>query len=445
MKTLTKLTLGAAIAVMTGFSAMAQQINPLENPNYGATPEERKTNWGILTWQSDAAKIQDWDTAAYYTGVLLKAAPAAHSSIYVNGANAYRNRIQRATSPEQKEMLIDSLMLIYDMRAKYFGDHPTQGTAYILETKASMYNALNQLDGANVRKFYKEAIDAAGDAVKPSLVIQYFQQMVNGFGATDITSEELIASYEELTPLVAKGTREEQDQLTSMLASSGAADCAVLEDLFTRQLAEKPGDLDILKKAFGLMTMAKCDSDFYISVGEQLYKLEPTSNIAIGLAVLFENRKQYDRAIPYLNEQLETETDLSAKADLYVRIAASEYGQNRFSATAQNARQAIALNPANGYAHMLLANSYIGGQSGCSDFTRSAVVWLAYDEYVRARDALTGDSSAAGVLELINGQIASCRANFPTNEDIFMYGHQVNGSYTVNCGWISGTTTVRAR
>jgi tetratricopeptide (TPR) repeat protein len=431
------------MAVVVGASAMAQQVAPLEDPNYGATLEERKTNLGNLNWLGDAAKARDWDAVANYTRMLLSAAPAAHSSLYANGANAYKNKIQRATSVAEKKVLLDSLMLIYDMRAQYFGNHPTQGTPYILEQKASAYLSFNSLDGANVRKFYKDAVDAAGDGVKPLLVLTYFQQLVTGLKAVEITSEQLLEEYERLLPLMANGTQEEQDSFTGLLATSGAADCGVLEELYTKQLAEKPGDLDLLKKAFNLMSMAKCDSDFYISVGEQLYKLEPTSNIAIMLAELFENRKEFSRAIPYLNEQIETETDPVNKADLYVRIAASELGQNRYSGVAQSARQAIALNPANGHAHYLLANAYIGGQGACSDFNRSAVAWLAYDELVRAREALTGDTT--GVLERVNNLMASCRASFPSNEDIFMYGHQIGGSYNVSCGWISGTTTVRAR
>ncbi len=274
-------------------------------------------------------------------------------------------------------------------------------------------------------------------------MLLYFQQLVNGYKAVEVTPEDLLTAYEQLSPLMENASQEEKDGFTSLLATSGAADCGVLEELYTKELASKPGDLELLKKAFGLMSMANCDGDFYISVAEQLYKLEPTSNIAIRLATLFEKREQFDRAIPYLNEQIGTETDASAKSDLYVRISASELGQRRYSAAAQAARQAISLNPNNGFAHMFLGNAYLGGQAGCSDFNRAAVSWLAYDEFARAREALAGDTS--GALESLSSLMAGCRANFPSNEDIFMYGHSIGASYSVSCGWISGSTTVRAR
>lgn len=429
------------MVVMGIASAMAQ--SGLEDPRYGATPEERRKNLGDLNWLSDEVTARNWDAAAVYVRSLMQNAPAANSAIYAHGATVYRNKIQRATSVAEKNALVDTLMMIYDKRVENFGNHPTQGTAYILGLKARDYLNYNPLNGANVRKYYKEAVDAAGGAAKPDVVLVYFQQMVNGFKAVEVTPEEILIVYEELAPMMAAATPEERDGFTTLFATSGAADCGVLEELYTKQLADNPGDLELLKKAFTLMSMANCDSDFYISVGEQLYKLEPTSNIAIRLATLFEKRQEFPKAVPYLNEQLESETDPSAKSDLYVRVSASELGQNRYSAAAAAARQAINLNPDNGFAHMCLGNAYLGGQAGCSDFNRAAVSWLAYDEFSRAREALAGDTT--GTLEAVTNLMARCRANFPSNEDVFMYGHQVGASYSVNCGWISGSTTVRSR
>jgi tetratricopeptide (TPR) repeat protein len=216
----------------------------------------------------------------------------------------------------------------------------------------------------------------------------------------------------------------------------------VLEELYTKEFAAKPGDVDVLTKAYTLMSMAGCTSDFYISVGEQYYAVKPSTDVAIRLATLFENKQQYDKALQYLTPMIESETDPTAKSNLYVRVAASELGQKSNSAAAQAARQAIALDSNNGAAHMLLAEADIGGASGCSGFGAQTVFWLAYDELVRARDSFAGD---AAMQEAANSRMGSVRGNFPTTEDAFMYGVQNNSSYTVSCGWVSGTTTARTR
>jgi hypothetical protein len=72
------------------------------------------------------------------------------------------------------------------------------------------------------------------------------------------------------------------------------------------------------------------------------------------------------------------------------------------------------------------------------------VFWLAYDELARARSAFAGNEEQ---LRKVEQRMAICRSNFPTFEDGFMYveGYTDGKSYTVDCGWIKGTTTIRSR
>jgi tetratricopeptide (TPR) repeat protein len=440
MKKIAKIALGVALMIVAGTSAVAQSF--LEDPRYGSTPEERKTNVGNLNWLQDAVNAKNWNDAANYIRVLMNAAPAASQNLYIWGATTYTNKAARATSVDEKKTYVDSVMLIYDRRAQNFGSDPNRGTPYILQQKANAYLGLSPMDRAGVRKFYKDAVDASGNAPKSDLVLAYFQQMVNDYKSTQVTPEELLGAYGHLAPFMENATAEEKDGFTGLFATSGAADCGVLEDLYTKELAAKPGDVDVLSKAFGLMSMAGCDSDFYLSVGEQYYAAKPSSDVAIRLATIFEKKEQFDKAIPYLNEQIESETDPAAKSNLYVRIAASELGQKRYSAAAQAARQAVALESGNGYARMFLAEAYLGGAAQCGGFAGQTASWIAYDEFVRARDAFAGD---AAMQEAMTKRMGNCAANFPTTEDAFMNGIQNGDSYTVRCGWISGTTTARTR
>lgn len=439
MKTFTKFALVAAITLVAGASAVAQ--NFLEDPKYGSTPDERKTNVGKLNFLSDAVAAKNWTVAAGYIRDLMNDAPSASQALYQHGTNTYKQLAARATSLAQKKVYVDSVMLIYDRRVEYFGNN--QATP-ALQLKARDYAALNPMDRAGVRRFYKEAVDASGAAVKSGFVLEYFQQLAIDLKGNEITSEDLLAAYEELTPLMENAPAEDKDAFTGLFATSDAANCNVLEELFTKKLAEKPGDLDELTKAYNLMSRAGCDSEFYTSVAEQYYAAKPSSEVAIRLAMIFETSEQYDKALHYLNEMIVSETDPAAKSNLYVRVAASEQGLKRYSASAQAARQAISLNSDNGAAHMLLAEAYIGGASGCSGFHAQTVFWLVYDELVRARDAFAGNPE---MQDAASSRMASCRGNFPTKEDAFMYvnGYQDGQSYTVSCGWVSGTTTTRSR
>lgn len=441
MKKLIKIAVAAVMVFGMAFPVVAQQSHE-ENPLYGDTPEERTENLKKLNFLRDEIMNKNYAEAAVFLKDLMNDAPAASANIYIWGATIYKNKAARAKSIAEKKGFVDSVMMVYDRRVQYYGEHPTRGAAYIRQLKARDYASLDPLDREGVRKYYKEAVETAG--ATPEVAVEYFQQLVNDFKGYEIEAEFLLSEYEKLLPLMATGSEEEKTGFETLFASSGAASCENLEALFAPQLAADPNNVEILRKAFNLMSITQCNSDFYLSVGESYYALEPSSNVAIPLASAFENRQEYDKALKYLNEMVETETDPIAKANLYVRIAASELGAKHGAAAAQAARQAIALNSENVYAHLFLSEAYISGSSGCSGFNASAVFWLAYDELARARQ-LAGDD--AGLLSTIDQRMANCRANFPTLEEGFMYvkDYQDGKSYTVNCGWVSGTTTIRSR
>ncbi len=440
MKKIIRITVAAAMVVGAGVSAFAQ--NHEEDPRYGKTPQERTENLKKLNFLKDEINNKNYQDAAVYLKDLMNDAPAASSNIYIWGATIYKSKAAKAKSVAEKKVYVDSVMLIYDRRAQYYGDSPTRGVAYIRQMKARDYMSLNPLDREMVRNFYKEAADSPGAA--PEIAIEYFQQLVNDFKGYDVESDYLIGEYERLLPLMTGASIEEKNSFETLFASSGAASCENLEALFSKELAADPNNLDILTKAFNLMSMTGCDSDFYISVAERYYAQQPSTNVAIRLASAFENRHEYGKALKYLNEMVGAESDPASKSNLYVRIAASELGAKHTSNAAQAARQAIALNPDNGFAHLFLAEAYIAGTGGCSGFHASTVFWLAYDELGRARQAFAGDTAQ---LAAVDARMANCRANFPTFEEGFMYveGYQDGKSYTVNCGWISGTTTIRSR
>ncbi|MDR0907872.1 MAG: enzyme of heme biosynthesis [Rikenellaceae bacterium] len=445
MKFILKLVGVAAFLLGAGLHSVNAQSH-LEDPRYGATPEERTENLKLLNFLRDEINNKNYAGAAEYLKEIMNTAPAASSNIYIWGATIYKNKAARAKSVEEKKIYVDSVMLVYDRRAQYYGDDARRGRDYIKQLKARDYLSLNPLDREGVRRLYKEAVQEGGATTSPAFVVEYLQQLVNDFKGYDIEADALLGEYELLSPLMANASEEDKNNFEALFAGSGAASCENLEALYVKELAEKPGDVDVLRKAFNLMTATGCESDFYLNVAEQYYALEPSSQVAIRLASVFENKQDYSSALKYLDEMIETETDPAAKSDLYVRVAASQLGAGRSAAAAAAARQAISLDPSSGFGHLFLAEAYIAGSSGCSGFHANTVFWLAYDELARARSAFAsaGDDKQT---RTVDQRMANCRANFPTFEEGFMYveGYEDGKSYTVDCGWIKGTTTIRSR
>ena len=95
-----------------------------QDNRWGATPEEREQNALHANYLKEELANKNYNAAAGYYQALVKACPAASLSIYQRGAILYRTKIARAKSLAEKEMMVDSLMSVYDTRLKYFADHP---------------------------------------------------------------------------------------------------------------------------------------------------------------------------------------------------------------------------------------------------------------------------------------------------------------------------------
>ncbi len=437
MKKFRLVLLLAVMAAGSVFNAAAQNFR--DDPRYGNTPEEREENVKFYQFFQNAYNDKQYNEAVGYMQHLLEKAPKVSINLYINGLSIYRNKIARATSKSEQQQYIDSVMMLYDMRIEHFPTHNTVGKTYV--NKARDFSAYNPLDHMGAAKLYAEALDFNGESVEPKVALEYFNQIAEAYKADEIEAPAVMDAYTKYLAIAEKDA-ETKDQYDALLVSSGAADCDNLNALFRAQLAETPDDESLLARAFTFMSRAQCNSDFYFEVAERYYEKNPAADVAMLLAQSFEAKEDYDKAVKYLREAIANETDVVTKANLCVRAAGAELSAKDYPAAASFAREAISVNPGNGYAYMVLAQAYAMGSSACSGFERQSVFWLVVDTLSKAREAFADD---AAQLETVNKQISSYVGNFPSKEDAFFLGINDGSSYTVRCGWISGTTTVRTR
>lgn len=437
----------AAVLIMAAIGASAQDYS--SDPRYGSTPEERNKNVLELQFFNDAYNNKDWDTALKHLRPLLQGAPKATENLYIKGATIYKNKIARATSVAEKRAYIDTLMMIYDQRVANYGDHPERGLDYILSNKAKDFLTYNPADRAAVREHFKKAMEAGSLKVDPELMVIYFNELSNDYKNDEIEADFYISEYERLGAMFdvnSDAGKEAKNTFEALFVQSGAASCENLEKIYRPKLAAAPDDVELYKKVFNMLGRAKCNNDFQLEVGEKLYALQPDSDVAVILAVTFEERKEFTKALKYLNENVAHESDPVKKSNLLVRIAASQLGNNNARSAADYCRQAADANPDNGYAYLILGQAYAVGVSGCTDFEKRAAYWLVYDTLAKARAMLaSGDAEAQEQAKNLESQMGSYRAGFPTKEDCFFRDLKPGDGYTVNCGWVSGRTTVRER
>lgn len=411
-------------------------------PEWGenATAAEREENVRIFNFFTDAYNNNDYTKALEYMYTLIENCPKARSSVYANGQNIYRKLIARSRTLEEKGAHIDALMKLYDYRLAAFADDKEYGEVYILKNKAKDYYKYRSEDKQGMLQLFRKAIeiDPESDA---TFINQYFTVLVEEYKDFNVETDHFMGEYEFMAAKMDVVTDPEaKATFDALLISSGAADCANLEKIFSERLANNPDDESQIERAFKLLTRNSCQSEFYLMVGEKFYAMEPSTTTAQILSAAFEANKNYDKALEYLRAAVEMESDPMLKSNLCVQIAGTELAAGAIREAANYANQAIEYNANNGSAYLCLAQSYVDGATSCDDFGKQTVFWLAYDMVAKARGCFEGDEAQ---VELCNSLMNTYRTYFPKQTDCFFRGLQEGDSYSVSCGWVSGTTTVR--
>ena len=236
----------SAACTFFAVAAMAQQ--DFSGPQYakwGDTPEEREKNILNSNFLKESLDNKDYNAAAHYLKELLDKCPKASQNTFVRGITLYKNKIARAKSIAEKNTYTDSLMIVYDLRNEYFGDHPKYGTPYILDRKAREYLMYKPADRKGIREAFRAAIEAGGDNTDPETVVAYFSNLCDDYRNTDeVMPDEIIAEYDRLLPFFENNPSgaELKNQLDAAFGLSGAASCENLEKLFSNKLAAAPDD-----------------------------------------------------------------------------------------------------------------------------------------------------------------------------------------------------------
>ena len=178
MKTV-KLFIGLAFALVVG-SVSAQDFSDPKYEKWGSTVEQRKENILAGTFLKEELNNRNYEQATVYLQQLLERCPGASENTYANGIRLYKQKINRARSLAEKNVYVDSLLLLYDIRLEYFGAHPKRGKAYILDRKAREHLTYRESDREGIRKDFEIAIAAqveVNGTADPELVAIYFKNL----------------------------------------------------------------------------------------------------------------------------------------------------------------------------------------------------------------------------------------------------------------------------
>ena len=399
----------------------------------------------------------------------FKNAKKAQEENKIEEANEFAEQQKRLMA--EKELWIDSLLLVYDQRIKYLGDDKNYGTGYLIGKKGSYVyeyrkdSALNEAyellkKSIKIQKenslytVIKDYFDASMDLVKAGKIGP--QVMVNDYNtSTDILkkSTEKFTGYLEKEKKKSKPDTKKiknwekivtnntkvSEYITKYFASSEYSKCEYLIPAFKEQFNENKADKEWLKTVTGILSWKDCTDDpFYGETAEALYNLETSADAAFKLALFYLKKENYSEAGKYFEEAYTQEEDGETKAEYYYYAAVVSFAQNKFSNARSLALKAAGLKASYGKPYVLIAKLYAAsaGSCGTDKFEKSAVYWAAVDKLIKAKNI---DPS---VSEEANKLINRYSSRYPNSEEGFMRGIYKGNAYKVNC-WIQENTTAR--
>ena len=340
-------------------------------------------------------------------------------------------------------------MNLYDIRAQYY---PNNKVTSLNNKGQDMYNYIKD-NPQRLYDTYQEIIGELKEATKPQLFLFRLNSAIDLFQAGKLTAEDVINAYQTSMETLKNATTEseaEAEQLEkvktdveSLFISSKVASCDNLIALFTPRFQADPNNLDLVNNIVRMMSITDdcTGNDLYLNAVTNMYKLDPSYNSAYFLFRLNSSRGNVAEAIKYLEEAINyPESDASTDGEYNYELAVfcSKNGQNAKAYAA--AQKALELNPTfAGKAYFLMGTIWGSTNCGGNEIERRAPYWVAVDFLQKAKSA---DPS---LTEDANKLIGSYSAYYPQTAEAFMSDLPNGQSYTVSCGGMRATTTVRTQ
>ena len=392
---------------------------------------------------SDAA-LPNWRQAYKYCP------PTARYTMLSDGTTLLRNLIQKnQNNPVYKQQLVDSLMTIYNQRVQYW---PKYATSSLNNMALDMYNYMKD-EPAKLLEGLTEIIAQTKAQTRPNIFLFQINAAVELYKKGMLDAETVINIYEtgtqylgEIAPkndVEARSIDKTKTDFESIFITSQVASCDNLIALFTPRYEADPQNLDLSKNIVKMMSSTDgcMDNDLFLNAIQTVYNLEPSSTSAYYLYRLYSSRNDFDNAVKYLEEAINSEeSDAVTDAGYYFELAAFSFKNGKNSKAVEAAQKAVELDAAvAGKSYMLIGTIWGSTVCGGNEVEKRAPYWVAVDYMTKAKNA------DPELTEEANNYIRQYANYYPAASEAFMYDVVDGQSYTVSCGGLRAVTTVRTQ
>ena len=402
-----------------------------------------------LSYYTEYYKQKNYDDATPNWRMAYKLCPPSCSQkLLVEGSTLVARLIDKNVKDEAMVAgLLDTLLTLQDQRAEFFPKYAE--TAY--NNKATYTAKYLKNDTKRAYDIYEGVIAAIGDKAKPSVFFNDFKVAVDLYNAGGLGTEDVLNIYQrnlDMLNAAVPASETEQKQvddfrtnIENLLISSKVADCDKLIELLGPRYEANPNDLKLATSIVKMLSLAEnCSSNtLYLNAVTTMYTIEPSASAAYFLFKLHAEQGHINEAVKYMQEAVEREdSDARTDASYNYELAVFCFKNGRLATAFEAASKVPALDEGlAGKAYFLIGKIWASTTCGGDEIARRAPYWVACDYMAKAKAA---DSSLA---EEANREIAQYSRYFPPAADAFMYDVTNGQTYTVVCGGMRATTTVR--
>lgn len=398
-----------------------------------------------LSLYREYIRHKDFDIAYPYWQITFDECPKASKNIYLDGVKIFKFMLAKVEIPERKIELLDSLMLIYERRMKYYGG---KGNVRGRQGVDLLKYGRDNLD--NVKEAYsylKESIELRKEKTSNPVLVSFVSTAIILYQNNELEANKTIEDYFLASGLIDKKiTAKPSDKklkdiklaIDENFVKNGPGNCETLISYFDKELQSKKDNIEFLRMLTSLLRNRDCTkSDLFYSASKNLHSLSPSSESALNIAILAFGSEKYQEAIGYYQQAIKLETEEDKKADYYFGLAACYFELNAKVKARTYAYKANGIRSDWGEPLLLIGQLYASSKKDCSSVSLpGSIYWIAVDMFNKAKKI------DASVQEKANKLILSYSNYFPNKEEAFFQNVTEGEKYTISC-WINETTIAR--
>ena len=335
------------LCCMTIMSCAAQKNKKKKGQAEEPAKEEQKAPEQAVSEQClinmslfyESAKNRNYTDALQPWMSVYEECPQHSKLIYTYGSRIINWQIEKAATDEEKEVLFNKLMKLYDDQIKYFGNDQRNPTPWILGMKSYYYILYKPENKSDVYPWLKEAVSQLGVESEPSFIQQFVVISSEMYKEDPNLAEQFINDY-----LLANGFieanannpsakdaeifRQLKESLDALFVISGVADCERLNEIYQERVENNKENLDYLSTTIRFFKRLGCtDKNAFFSASKYAHLISPSAESANGLAEMNFKNNNFAKAIEYYNEAATLTTDNLEKADYFFKIAQIYYSK----------------------------------------------------------------------------------------------------------------------